>query len=135
MRLSEYTVALQAVFRVISYCARHMPAMKTLLRKSIERFHDIYRVTSQSLERQTPKDPEYIVRMTRDLASGKVIIPFLYQDRDVRSWMEIISFLGVRQTIRAPSLSYGIAAKRLSGKGMRGCWNILAALHKRLICN
>ena len=67
-------MAVGAVLRVISYCAGHMPDMKTLLRKSIERFHDICEVSSQSLEGQSHKDPEYIVRMTRDFASGEVRI-------------------------------------------------------------
>jgi len=92
-----------------------MPAMKTLLGKSIERFHDIYEVTSRSLDRQAVKNPRYIVRMTRDFASGKVRILFLDQDRDFRSWMEITLFRGVRRMTRAHSQPYRIAAKPLSG--------------------
>jgi len=50
-----------------------MPDMKILLMKSIERFHDVSEVSGLSLEGQG-KDRKYIVRMTDDLASGKVRI-------------------------------------------------------------
>jgi len=105
MRLEEYSAALEAVRRVISYCSSHMPDFKALLTKSIRRFHVICERKKQPLVRQPAN---FVVRVTRDLMAGKVRIISQNCVDDHRLMIMERKFLGVLRMKRICSSPYRV---------------------------